>query len=211
MRTLGILLAGGQGTRLGGDTPKALALCAGRTLLARALATLSSACDAAVVVAPAGLDLPVAPLLRVADPPDAAGPLAALVAGLTSPAGRACDEALVLAVDFPLLLPATLAALRALRGAAVAVLPAPGGIPQPLAAWYTPGALAPLAAALAAGERAPSRAVPALAPVIAGDPVLASLPGGLDAWLNVNTRADLAEAARRLEEAERRRPSGRPA
>jgi molybdopterin-guanine dinucleotide biosynthesis protein A len=210
MRTLAILLAGGQGTRLGADSPKALAMCAGRTLLARALATLSSACDAVVVVAPAGLELPVAPMLRVADPPDAAGPLAALVAGLASPAGRACDEALVLAVDMPLLLPATLAALRALRGAAVAVVPAPGGIPQPLAAWYTRRALAPLAASLAAGERSPSRAVSALAPAIAGDEMLASLPGGLDAWLNVNTRADLDEAARRLDAAERR-ASGKPA
>lgn len=211
MRTLGILLAGGQGTRLGADTPKALATCAGRTLLARAMATLSSACDAVVVVAPAGLDLPVATLLRVADPPDAAGPLAALVAGLASPAGRACDEALVLAVDMPLLLPATLVALRALRGAAVAVVPAPGGIPQPLAAWYTPRALAPLETALAAGERSPSRAVSALAPAIAGDEVLATLPGGLDAWLNVNTRAELEQAARRLEDAERRHRSGKPA
>src|SRR5205814_1218577 len=34
--TLGVVLAGGRGTRLGLDVPKALATCGGRTLLARA-------------------------------------------------------------------------------------------------------------------------------------------------------------------------------
>ena len=219
MKTLGVLLAGGQGARLGADTAKALAMCAGRTLLARAMATLTALCDSVVVVAPGALDLPVPAEQRIADPPDAAGPLAGLVAGLGAPAGRACDEALVLAVDMPLLTPATLAALRALRGGAAAVVPAPGGIPQPLAAWYTPRVLAPLAAALAAGVRSPSRAVmgfaglpglAALGPAIVRDDVLASLPGGLEAWLNVNTQAELHEAERRLAEAERRRVAGNP-
>jgi molybdopterin-guanine dinucleotide biosynthesis protein A len=211
MSTLGILLAGGQGTRLGGESPKALVSCGGRTLLARALATLASVCDAVVVVAPEALVLPLPAEQRVADPPGASGPLAGMVAGLGSPAGRACDEALVLAVDLPLLQPATLIALRALRGGAAAVVPAPGGIPQPLAAWVAASVRAPLAAALAAGERSASRAVVALAPAIVGDEVLRSLPGGLEAWLNVNTPSELEEAARRLVAAERRRAAEEPA
>src|SRR5262249_32784657 len=61
MRTLGVLLAGGRGTRLGAGIPKALVVCGGRTLLARALATLDTLGDAVVVVAPRGLELPVPP------------------------------------------------------------------------------------------------------------------------------------------------------
>ena len=201
MRTLGVLLAGGEGRRLGARAPKALVPCGGPTLFARALATVSALCDPVVVVAPAGMELPVEAALRLADPPDAAGPLAALAVGLGS---RAFEEALVFAVDFPLVTPALLAALRARRGDAAAVLPAPGGIPQPLAAWYTPRALDPLAAALASGERSVVRAVLALAPALVDDGVLATLPGGLDAWLNVNTPAALAEAERRLASASAR-------
>ena len=201
-----MLLAGGLGRRLGGDTPKARVMCAGRSLLDRALATLAALCDAVVVVAPGDMELgelatPGAgrdvqrDVKRIADPPGAAGPLAGLVAGLGA---DAFDDALVLAVDMPLLTPETLTALRALRGEASAVLPAPGGITQPLAAWYTARAFAPLAAALAAGERSPSRVVFAMHPAIIGDDALASLPGGLGVWLNVNTRAELDEAERRL-------------
>src|SRR5260221_9967118 len=97
------------------------------------------------------MDLPVDAALRIDDPEGGSGPLGGLVTGL---AARAFDEAIVLAVDLPLLMPGTLAALRALRGDAPAILPAPDGVPQPLAAWYTPLALPALARSLAAGARA---------------------------------------------------------
>lgn len=194
-RTLGVLLAGGRGARLGGERPKALADCGGRTLLARALATLGSLTDPVVVVAPAGMPLPVSAAQRVADMPGAEGPLAGMIAGLGS---RRFEEALVLAVDLPLVGTATLEALRARRGDALAVLAAPGGIPQPLAAWFGPRAFGALAESLRAGERSVTRAVLALDPVVLDDAELATLPGGLEAWLNVNTPDELAEAGRRL-------------
>src|SRR5439155_8105257 len=96
--------------------PKALVRLAGVTLLERALAILSAVCDEVVVVAPAGLALPApaaradpaspgaresgsAPgVRRVNDPPDAAGPLAGVVAGLGA---RAFARAIVLGVDLP--------------------------------------------------------------------------------------------------------------
>ena len=195
MSTLGVLLAGGRGERLAQEKPKALARCAGVTLLARAMTTLSAACDSVVVVAPGDMALPVEPRQRVADPAGASGPLGALVAGLGA---HPFDEALVLSVDLPLVTPALLAALRALRGDDAALVPAPGGIPQPLAAWYAPQALARLARALEAGEHSVTRAVLELAPTLVEDALLATLPGGLAAWLNVNTPGDLAEAERRL-------------
>lgn len=191
-RTLAVVLAGGRGTRLGGEMPKALAVCGGRTLLARALATCAALCERVLVVAPGELALGEIAVPRIADPQEGAGPLAAIVAGLGA---EAFDEALVLAVDLPLLTSATLGALR---GGASLLLPAPGGIPQPLAAWYTPQAFAALAAAYAAGERSVSRAVNALAPTLLRDAELAKLPGGLAAWLNVNTADELLLAERLL-------------
>jgi molybdopterin-guanine dinucleotide biosynthesis protein A len=191
--TLGILLAGGRGSRLGLAVPKALAPFAGGTLLARALATLRATCDDVVVCAPAALVLPVPAALRAADPAGAEGPLAGLVAGLTS---RPFAAALALGVDLPLLTPGLLRALGARLAGHAAVLPAPGGRAQPLAAWYAPAAVAPLAAALARGERALVPAVTSLPHERLDDEVLAALGALPHAFLNVNTPADLAKAER---------------
>jgi len=165
MRSLGVLLAGGRGTRLGTGIPKALMVCGGRTLLARALGTLATQCAQVVVVAPHGMELPVPRAERVDDPPDAHG---------------------------------ALAALRALRGNALAVMAAPRDLPQPLAAWYASGARAKLEAALAAGERSVIAACATLAPRLVRDNVLEMMSEGGGFQWNVNTFEDLARAERTL-------------
>jgi molybdopterin-guanine dinucleotide biosynthesis protein A len=190
-----VLLAGGQGTRMGAGRPKALVVCGGRTLLARAMATLEASCGHVVVVAPRGMELPVPGVQRIDDPEGEQGPLAALLAGFSA---RAFDEALVLAVDMPLVTPAALAALRALRGDALAVMAAPGELPQPLAAWYASGAREVLGRALAAGERSVIAACLTLAPRLVSDAELAAIPDGGGFQWNVNTFADLAGAERML-------------
>jgi molybdopterin-guanine dinucleotide biosynthesis protein A len=195
LKTLGVLLAGGRGRRLGAGIPKALVPCGGRTLLARAQATLDALCDTVVVVAPHELDLPGASAVRIDDPPGALGPLAAMIAGLGS---QAFDEALVLAVDLPLVTASALAALRALRGDALAVIAAPGSLPQPLAAWYASGAHAALEAALASGERSVIAACHALSPRLVGDDELATIPEGEGFQWNVNTLEELERAERML-------------
>ena len=196
--TLGVVLAGGQGVRLGREAPKAELMLAGRTLLARARVTLEALADVVVVSAPLELDLPSAGASRVADAAGAEGPLAGLVAALTS---QPFERAVVLAVDLPF---ASVAALRALgmqMGSQVdVVLAAPGGIPQPLAAWYAPSAVVPLAAALDAGERSVTRAVSRLRARVLGREALVDMPDGEAAYFNLNTPADLAEAVRRCEE-----------
>jgi molybdopterin-guanine dinucleotide biosynthesis protein A len=197
--TLGVVLAGGLGARLGAGAPKPLRVVGGLTLLERALGTLHDVCDEVVVVAPAGRALPSGAARRVNDPAGAAGPLAGLVTGLRA---AAFDRAIALGVDFPLMRSAALRGLAARLGGGarhpLAVMPAPGGIPQPLAAAYAPDALAQLAAALEAGERSPVVAVRALTPLLLDDAALAALPGGLENFFNVNTPDDLAEAERRL-------------
>src|SRR5438093_861436 len=107
--TLGVIVAGGRGARLGLGRPKAFAEVGGMTLLARAEAVLAALCDAIVIAAPASLELPPHRFPRVADATDAAVPLAGLVAGLAKlPFARA----VALGVDFPLMRPEAFAALR---------------------------------------------------------------------------------------------------
>lgn len=194
-RTLGVIVAGGRGVRLGLGRPKAFAEVGGMTLLVRAEQVLAALCDEIVIAAPAGLPLPSHRFARVEDAARGGAPLAGLVAGLSA---RTFDRAVALGVDFPRMRPEMLAALLAHLGRRAAVIPAPGGVPQPLAAAYAPGAVAPLAASLASGERAVTAAALALDPVIVQDKELARLDGGSTCFFNLNTPADLAEAERHL-------------
>src|SRR5262245_62101958 len=57
VETLGVLVAGGSGSRLGLGVPKAMASVGGVTLLERGVGTLSGLCDQIVVSAPAKLRL----------------------------------------------------------------------------------------------------------------------------------------------------------
>lgn len=195
VETFGVLLAGGRGERLAAGVPKALVRCAGRTLLERARAVLDVLCDTFVVMAPADMLLPLTAGERLDDAPGMAGPLPAMIAALRS---LDHDEALVLAVDLPLLDAGALTRLRARRGDALAVVARPGGVAQPLAAWYSGRAHERLGAALASGERAVTAAVERLSPVFVDDAELARWPGGSEAWLNVNTPDELASAESRL-------------
>src|SRR5436190_22713229 len=96
--TLGVLVAGGRGERLNRGIPKALVEVGGRTLLDRALETMRAVCDTVVIAAPADMELPVPPSLRILDPPKARGPLGGLIAGLGA---HPFQRALALGVDFP--------------------------------------------------------------------------------------------------------------
>jgi molybdenum cofactor guanylyltransferase len=197
-RVLGIVLAGGAGRRLGRDAPKAMVVLEGRTLLARALATLRELCDEVIVSTSPGVALGPEALdgaACVMDAPGAQGPLAGLVAGLEA---RAFERAIALGVDFPLVRPRSLRFVLDQLGRHAAALPAPDGRAQPLAAAYAPSAVSPLGLALRGGAAALVPAVMALAPRVLGDDELRTLDGGLDLWLNVNRPSDLDRAARAL-------------
>jgi molybdopterin-guanine dinucleotide biosynthesis protein A len=196
IETLGVLLAGGEGRRLGLGVPKALVEVSGMTLLDRAVATLAAVSDRVVVAAPPGLDLPLpAGVARVADRPGVSGPLAGALAGLAS--GRFA-RALLLGVDFPCVTPALLRELLARLAGHDAVIPAPGGRLQPLVAAYGPGAPAQLEREARAADATITRAVATLTGLTLGDAALDTFPGGRASLFNVNTPAQLAEAERRL-------------
>lgn len=193
-RILGVVVAGGRGMRLGLGRPKAFAEVGGMTLLARAEELLSTVCGEVVIAAPADLPLPPHRSPRVADPAGGRGPIAGVVAGLSA---RPFEYAIVLGVDFPLMQASVLEALLSRLGDRAAVIPSPGGVPQPLAAAYARHATAPLAEALARGERITDAAL-ALDHVLIEEAELSEIEGGSDCFFNLNTSEDLAEAERQL-------------
>jgi molybdopterin-guanine dinucleotide biosynthesis protein A len=196
--THGGIPAGGEGRRLGLGVPKAMVPLGGMTLLARAIATARQICDTVTVSFPPDRELPEEAWRGVAvahDPGPGRGPLGGLLAALRGPAW---ERALVLGVDYPLVLPAALRALLDRLEGRSAVVPAPGGRLQPLVAVYSRAAFQSLAGAFDRGERSVVAAVTAIDPLVIPDDELAGWPGGLEAWLNVNSREDLAAAERRL-------------
>jgi len=160
----GIVLAGGAGTRFGGD--KTAAVVGGRSLLGRAVQTLVDAGTGVVVVVGPRLpeDLTTGPdgarLVLTREDPPGSGPVAGLLAGLRE---VGAPTVWVLAADLPGVSRAVLAdlldALDADPDAEAAVAADAGGRAQWLTAAYR---TAPLVAACeaavagATGDRGPS-------------------------------------------------------
>jgi molybdopterin-guanine dinucleotide biosynthesis protein A len=161
----GIVVAGGQGRRMG--QPKATVELGGMTLVDRAVAVLQTVgCDP-IAVADTGDD----------------GPLAALVDPM---AHLDAFEVFVIACDLPLAGPVVARLAELPAGAAIAV--DPDGREQPLCArWPLAVARDTVAELVAAGERRMSAMVDAIDPEF----VVASA----DELLNVNTPEDLKRAA----------------
>jgi molybdenum cofactor guanylyltransferase len=182
---LGIVLAGGRGSRLGGAKPTAE--LAGRPLISYPLAALAEAGLHAAVVAKPDTDLPPLEVDVLTEPAEPVHPLAGIVAALRQ-TGRAI---VVIGCDFPFV-PAAL--VRALADAPEPlVVPAPGGEAQPLLARWTPALLPALEDALDR-EEALRRTVAALSPRLLGDAELAPFGDPARVFFNVNTPADLRRA-----------------
>lgn len=190
-----LLLAGGEGRRLGG--PKAELDWDGEPLLVRVAGRLAALAPRIVVSARGGQDLPGGPWDRVDDALAGQGPLAGLAAGLTtiaqdSPDGRVA----VAACDYPFADPALFEALAARAPDADVALPRHAEHIHPLHAVWRTAAGATCAAALAEGERRVRAALDRLDTheFEARDLTAAADPGR--ALLNLNDPADLARARR---------------
>ena len=192
---VGIVLAGGRSLRFGAD--KALAELGGRSLLDATLGVLSASCAKLAVSAREG---PIAELAAarglewIADSngaPD--GPLAGVLAGLRWAKAAGANLLATAPCDTPLL-PADMGArlAKALRDDDGLVFArAPDGV-HPLCGLWRVGLIAPLQEMLSAG-RHPS--VRAAVDQLGGRAV--DFPDTA-AFLNVNTRTDLASAAQTL-------------
>lgn len=186
----GLILAGGRSTRLGRD--KVELSVDGQRLLARTAGLAREFCVRVAVSgrdpAGLGLDLPWLP-----DDAPGQGPLGGILTGLT----RLGGPLLVLACDLPLLTRDTVARLaeaRASRPEGTVVttyLQTATGYIEPLVAIYEDQARPHLAAALAAGIRQVSRALPP-----EGRHLLPYGPEEAHAFFNVNYPADLAVLSR---------------
>lgn len=191
----GLVLAAGRSSRFGTD--KALAQLGGRSLLGAAVDVLSGGCVRVAVNAhegPIADDAAARGLERIADPPGAPdGPLAGVLAGLTWAEAAGASLLATAPCDTPFL-PADLVArlAEALKtDDGLAFARAPDGV-HPLCGLWRVRLIEPLAAMLADGRHPPARAA---VEQLGGRAVDFPDPA---AFFNVNTRQDLAGAARAL-------------
>lgn len=153
MRIFGVILAGGEGRRLGG-ADKALLTLAGQTLVARAIDRLGPQVEALAISAngdPARLASCRLPVLADAEPQ---GPLSGVLAALDWAVAAGADAVASVAVDTPFF-PCDLVArlhLAAESTAAGAALAAAGGRVHPTFALWPVGLRDDLRNRLAAGE-----------------------------------------------------------
>ena len=181
---LGVLLAGGRGSRLGGR-PKAAIEVAGRPLAAYPAAALAGVCERVALVAKPDSELPQLPgVERWEEPAEPRHPLTGIVYALE----RAGAPVLVCAADMPYVTADACATLVAGAGTAAAVVAVAAGVTQPLFAVYRPAALEGLRAAPPDGRL--TDAVEALGPGrVALPPAIVR---------SVNTPDDLAQAESEL-------------
>ncbi len=153
--TLGVILAGGRGSRLGG-VDKGLQVWRGAPLVDAVLARLAPQVDAMAISANRHGEqyaLRGWPVLADADPRAFDGPLAGVLAALTHAAQEGRDWVQLSACDTPLLPLDLHARLRAAVGEADAAYPVPARGPEPAHALLHVRVRPVLAVALAGGER----------------------------------------------------------
>ena len=203
MTTLGVILAGGRATRMGGGD-KCLLQAGGRSLLAHAIDRLRPQVDGLILNANgdparfAGFGLPV-----VADSVAGfAGPLAGVLAGMEAAAARGASHIVTVAGDTPFFpgdLAARLRDAAQAEGKPLACAAAPEGgrlWDHPTFGLWPVALAADLRAALEGGVRKvvlwTGRHGCARAVFDPGPPD----GSGIDPFFNVNTPADLTEADR---------------
>jgi molybdopterin-guanine dinucleotide biosynthesis protein A len=197
---LGVILAGGRGSRIGGD--KALVELGGRPLVEWVVEALRGAVDEVCLVAKPSTVLPALPGVTVwREPVEPQHPLVGIVTALAAAQGRAV---LVCAADMPFVAVSTVRALGTFStDGAPALIATNGDGLQPLLGRYEPEAMALLEPAVA-DVAAPLRAV-----VGALRPARFVVEDAVELF-NVNTPEDLVRARAILTgEAGKRGRSGR--
>ena len=183
---IGVVLAGGSGSRIGGA--KASAQLDGQALISYPLAAALGALGSVAVVAKDGVELPQLDQ-RVElwiEPDEPRHPVVGVIEALRRARGSAV---LAIACDLPLLTSEVVALIAdADAEGSVAVLASAAGRPQPLLARYEPAALELLLGFDTDG--------PMTEQVMALLPTLVEVPA--EASFNVNDLEQLKEVSRRL-------------
>ena len=185
------ILAGGHGTRLGGQ--KASAKLAGRPLISYPLAAALGSGHEVVVVAKADTELPDLGQRLLREPAQPRHPLCGIVAGVREAGGR---PLVALACDMPFVTAELVAWLASL--AEPLAVPCLDGRLHPLLARYDPSLLPGLESALAE-DRPLRETVASLDPREITDEELGRFGDPKRLLINVNTATEL-EAAEELAE-----------
>ncbi|URD59800.1 NTP transferase domain-containing protein [Sphingomonas sp. KRR8] len=188
MAPLIVVLAGGEGRRMGGEKP--LRLLGGETLVDRALRRARHWSDEVRLAlrTPEQVPNPGVPILL--DDPDVWGPLAGLANALREARRTGRTHVLTLPCDVPFLPDDLLSRLQAAIGDEAVAMAESDGQLHPVCALWSVGVLDRLASYRAAGRRSLKG--------LAQDAGMVLVDWPEEAFVNVNTPADLAEAERRL-------------
>jgi molybdopterin-guanine dinucleotide biosynthesis protein A len=194
-----LIVAGGRGTRLGGQR-KALLDVGGRPIIHRLLDALAPLADEVLVLADDRTFETLGGVRLIVDTQPYAGVLPAIVQGLVAARGDVC---LVVASDMPFVSRLAFEHLLAVqrRVDADVVIPRIGGVLQPMHMVVRRApALQAVHTALASGEHRLFRALLALQPHEVEADELRALDPDLRTFFNVNTPDDLVEARRMAHE-----------
>lgn len=183
---LGVVLAGGRGSRLGGA--KAAADLAGSPLISYPLAELAAAGIETVVCGKEGEELPPLEVPVLREPPQPRHPLCGIVTALRAGEGR---PLVVVACDLPFVAGGLLALLA--EAAEPLVVPVLDGHMQPLLGRYDAALLPRLGEALAREEPI-TRTVESLGPRHLGEEELARFGDPHRLLFNINDPDDLHQA-----------------
>ena len=183
-----VVLAGGEGSRMGGDKP--LRRLGGATLIERALRFAKGWSDDVRVAVRSADQLPEMGVPVLLDDPEVWGPLAGLTSALEAARAVGRSHVLTLPCDAPFLPDNLLERLTEEIGARGAALAASDGQLHPVCGLWSVGVLDATAAYRAAGRRS----LKGLAEMVG----YVAVEWPATAFANLNTPEELAAAERRL-------------
>lgn len=186
-----VILAGGEGRRIGGDKPARM--LGGITLLERALRQAATWSNRVVVAARNQEQASVIDSKVIIDDHEIEGPLGGLAAGLRFARNAGAPVMLTLPADMPFLPPDLSERLGASIGDNAAAIASSGGHLHPVCGLWRTGALDRLPQYLASGRRS----LRGFAEVV-GHAAVDWPAEPRDPFFNINSASDLADAERLL-------------
>lgn len=191
--TVGLVLIGGRSERMG--RPKALIELGGVPLWRRAVDSLAPHADNVIFLGNVpGFEPPPSYRLINDDPPGI-GPLGGIVAGLE---GSGYQHHLLLAVDYPLVSPEFLRALRDRGGEFETVCGMQGGFVEPLLGYYHADCAPVIRRMLQEGDSRTHRLIGRVKNLVITEVEMLKIDPSKMTYFNVNTPSDLLEAEMRL-------------
>jgi molybdopterin-guanine dinucleotide biosynthesis protein A len=183
----GLILAGGRSSRMG--EPKCLIKVGGLRLIDWVADAMRARLDEDLIVVGGNVSPLPGGFREVADLAPGAGPAAGLYAGLS-----ACQSEYVFATacDLPMLSPEVIRGLLLLMPGFDVVVPEIRGFLEPLCAVYKTSVVTPLKQILDSGERRIQALYAQVRTRVVPEVTVRQFDPGLNSFLNVNTRDDLA-------------------